>query len=55
MSLTFWIISLIGSLIVATYGLIRGDIVLLTTDSLGSIINARNVMIGIKEQKAQKN
>ena len=55
MSLTFWIISLIGSLIVASYGLIRGDIVLLTTDSLGSIINARNVMIGIKEQKAKKN
>ena len=53
MSLPFWIISLAGSLIVATYGLLRGDIVLLTTDSLGSIINARNVMIGIKERKSK--
>lgn len=54
MSLTFWIISLAGSIIVATYGLLRGDIVLLTTDTLGSIINARNVMIGFKERRTEK-
>lgn len=49
----FWIISLIGSLSIVSYGIIRHDIVLIVGQSFGLIAYSRNLMILAKERKIQ--
>jgi lipid-A-disaccharide synthase-like uncharacterized protein len=44
--LGFWIISLIGSVLVVTYGFYRQDPVLIFAQTLGFIIYSRNIMLG---------
>ncbi len=44
----FWILSLIGSLSIVTYGIIRHDPVLIVGQSFGLIAYIRNLMIGAK-------
>ena len=44
----FWILSLIGSLSIVTYGIIRHDPVLIIGQSFGLIAYIRNLMIGAK-------
>jgi lipid-A-disaccharide synthase-like uncharacterized protein len=42
----FWWLSLVGSLSIVTYGLIRQDIVLIVGQSFGLVAYVRNLMIG---------
>jgi lipid-A-disaccharide synthase-like uncharacterized protein len=44
--LGFWIISLIGSVLVVAYGFYRHDPVLIFAQTLGFIIYSRNIMLG---------
>jgi lipid-A-disaccharide synthase-like uncharacterized protein len=44
--LGFWILSVIGSVLVVTYGFFRHDPVLIFAQTLGFIIYSRNIMIG---------
>lgn len=44
----FWIISLLGSAIIVTYGIIRHDPVLILGQSVGFVAYVRNIMIGLK-------
>lgn len=46
----FWIISLIGSLSIVSYGIIRCDIVLILGQSFGIVAYIRNLMIGRKKR-----
>lgn len=48
----FWIISLVGSGIIATYGLIRLDPILILGQSVGFIAYTRNIVLYRKELKA---
>lgn len=50
---TFWMISIVGSLLILVYGIIRSDIVLILGQSAGIIIYARNYYIGRKLTKRQ--
>jgi lipid-A-disaccharide synthase-like uncharacterized protein len=45
----FWILSLIGSVLVVVYAVYRLDPVLLLAQSLGLIVYIRNLYIGFKE------
>ena len=45
----FWWLSLVGSLTVVSYGLIRQDIVLIVGQSFGLVAYIRNLMIGRKK------
>ena len=47
----FWIISLIGSGIIVSYGVFRLDPVLIIGQSVGFITYTRNIMLGIKKKK----
>ncbi len=47
--LGFWILSVVGSLLILTYGIIRKDPVLLVGHGLGSLLYLRNIMI-LKKQ-----
>ena len=47
----FWIISLLGSSIIVTYGLLRHDPVLALGQSVGLIAYFRNLMLGHKNSK----
>lgn len=47
--ITFWLISITGSVLIITYGVIRKDIVIIIGQSAGLIAYVRNVMIGLKE------
>lgn len=49
----FWIISLIGSLSIVSYGIIRHDIVLIVGQSFGLVAYIRNLMI-LKNQKSKE-
>ncbi|WMI69814.1 lipid-A-disaccharide synthase N-terminal domain-containing protein [Mangrovimonas sp. YM274] len=49
----FWLLSLIGSLLILIYAIFRKDPVLFTGHSLGSFIYARNLLL-IKKSNAQK-
>lgn len=42
----FWIISLVGSLLIVTYGIIRLDLVLIVGQSFGLVAYSRNLWIG---------
>ena len=48
----FWIISLVGSGIIASYGVIRVDPILILGQSVGFIAYTRNIAIYRKEQKS---
>ena len=48
----FWIISLIGSLTIVSYGCIRQDIVLIVGQSFGLVAYIRNLVIGRRARKA---
>lgn len=50
----FWIISLVGSLTIVTYGIIRMDIVLILGQSFGLVAYIRNLMIGAKNRHKKK-
>ncbi len=47
----FWIISLVGSGIIVSYGVFRLDPVLIIGQSVGFITYTRNIMLGIKKKK----
>jgi len=47
----FWLLSLIGSLMILTYAVIRKDPVLFIGQLFGFIIYSRNIIIGIKEKR----
>lgn len=47
----FWFISLVGSLCIVTYAIIRQDIVLIVGQSTGLIVYVRNLVIIRKEKK----
>lgn len=49
----FWIISLIGSSIIFTYGIIRLDIVLMAGHAMGLVAYSRNLYIGYKQEKGK--
>ncbi len=49
----FWLISLIGSLCIITYGIIRQDLVLMVGQSFGIISYTRNLVL-IKHEKEEK-
>lgn len=51
---TFWIISLVGSLTIVSYGIIRHDIVLILGQSFGLVAYIRNLMIGYKQKHEPK-
>ena len=42
----FWLISLVGSLTIVSYGLMRGDLVLIVGQSFGLVAYIRNLWIG---------
>ncbi len=44
----FWILSLLGSGIIVTYGIIRHDPVLILGQSVGFVAYVRNIMIGLQ-------
>ncbi len=48
---TFWAISLTGSLLIIVYAILRRDPVLLLGQGCGALVYARNIMIGCKEKK----
>ena len=50
----FWIISIIGSSIIVSYGFIRHDPVLILGQSFGLISYVRNLIIGHKAAKRKK-
>jgi lipid-A-disaccharide synthase-like uncharacterized protein len=47
----FWLISLVGSIVIVTYGIFRLDPVLILGQSCGLIAYVRNIMIGMKAKK----
>lgn len=52
--LTFWLISLTGSLMIISYALIRKDPVLILGQATGLVVYLRNIMIGNKAEKMAK-
>lgn len=51
----FWIISLLGSAIIVTYGVFRHDPVLVLGQSVGFVAYIRNITIGIKAENLKLN
>ena len=47
----FWILSLVGSLSIVSYGIIRHDPVLIVGQSFGLVAYVRNLMIGARRKK----
>ena len=50
----FWIQSLIGSLMILTYAIIRLDPILILSQSTGFIVYTRNIMLGRKANKTKE-
>jgi lipid-A-disaccharide synthase-like uncharacterized protein len=50
----FWVISLTGSLMVLTYAIVRKDPVLFIGQLFGLIVYSRNIIIGLKQRKRDK-
>ncbi len=46
--ITFWIISVTGSLMIISYAILRKDIVLMLGQSTGFVVYVRNIMIALK-------
>lgn len=51
----FWILSLVGSLSIVSYGVIRNDIVLIVGQSFGVVAYTRNLCILFKEKETTVN
>ena len=49
----FWIQSLVGSLMILAYAIIRLDPILLLSQSTGFIVYTRNIMLGHKANKTE--
>lgn len=49
----FWIISLVGSLLIVIYGIIRSDLVLIVGQSFGLVAYIRNLWIGSHTKKVE--
>ena len=47
----FWIISLVGSMIIIIYGIIRLDPVLILGQSFGYVAYVRNIMLSLRERR----
>lgn len=50
----FWILSLIGSLSIVSYGIIRHDPVLIVGQSFGLVAYIRNLMIGARAKRVKR-
>lgn len=50
----FWILSLIGSLSIVSYGIIRHDPVLIVGQSFGLVAYIRNLMIGARAKRVRR-
>ena len=50
----FWIISLTGSIMVLTYAIVRKDPVLFIGQLFGLVVYSRNIIIGLKQRKRDK-
>ena len=50
----FWVISLTGSLMVLTYAIVRKDPVLFIGQLFGMVVYSRNIIIGLKQRKRDK-
>ena len=50
----FWILSLVGSLSIVTYGIIRHDPVLIVGQSFGLVAYIRNLMIGSRVKRVKR-
>ncbi|MCD8073053.1 MAG: lipid-A-disaccharide synthase N-terminal domain-containing protein [Alistipes sp.] len=48
--LTFWVISLTGSLIIVSYGIMRHEYILIISHSAGILSYTRNIMIGLRNR-----
>lgn len=48
----FWVISLVGSGLIVSYGLFRRDPVIILGQSFGFVAYIRNIMLGVKAAKA---
>lgn len=49
--LSFWYLSIIGSLMIASYAILREDVVLFIGQGFGLIVYIRNIIIGKRDQK----
>lgn len=50
---TFWVISLTGSLMIVSYAILRHDPILILGQATGMIVYVRNLMIAYKERRRQ--
>lgn len=50
----FWVISLVGSGLIVSYGLFRRDPVIILGQSFGFVAYIRNIMLGVKAMKAAR-
>lgn len=50
----FWVISLVGSGLIVSYGLFRRDPVIILGQSFGFVAYIRNIMLGVKAAKAAR-
>jgi len=50
----FWMISLVGSFIILTYGVFRKDPVLIAGQLFGFIVYSRNILLGKRENRYGK-
>lgn len=49
--IAFWIISLTGSLMIVSYGIMRDDFILILNHFAGIVSYSRNIMIGLKNRQ----
>lgn len=50
----FWVLSLVGSLTIVSYAIVRGDIVLIVGQSFGLVAYSRNLWIGAHSEKQKE-
>lgn len=50
---TFWCISLVGSLTIVAYGIMRADVVLIVGQAVGIVAYSRNIYIGTYNQRTR--
>lgn len=50
----FWVISLVGSLMIAAYGIIRLDPILILGQSTGFIVYTRNIILGKRSKEKEE-
>ena len=53
--LEFWIMSLVGSAMIVTYGAIRFDPILILGQAIGLVAYSRNIIIGLRTLKVARN